>query len=211
MAKPPIHATTQNFIEVEDIVDQVIFLKGRNACSLLEVSSVNFFLLSQDEQNARIYGYMSFLNSLSSSLQIIIISKKIDLTNYVKMLEEKITTVTNARLSEHLSMYRDFIIELVKGGELLDKKLYVVIPFNSLELGPVTAAGGGAKKQVDIKQRMVEALASKRENVMAQIQRIGLNARVLEREELAKLLFEIFNQESISLDYNSGDVKNIIL
>lgn len=211
MATHKIHATTQNFIEVDDIVGEVVFLKGKGACSILEVSSVNFFLLSQDEQNARIYGYMSLLNSLSFPLQIIIISKKIDLSHYVAMLDEKIQSVSNPRINEHLTLYKDFILELVKGGELLDKKIYVVVPFNSLELGPVTPQTSRNKKAPEYKDRVLESLETKRSQVIAQIQRIGLMARPLEREELAKLLYEIFNQESITLDYNSGDMSNVIL
>lgn len=212
MAQAKINATTQNFIEIEDIVGQCVFLKGRSACSILEVSSVNFFLLSQDEQNARIYGYMSLLNSLSFPLQIVIISKKINMDDYIVMLDNKIQSVTNPRINEHLAMYRDFIIELVKGGELLDKKLYVVVPFNALELGAVnTATSGGSKKTVEFKDRVQASLATKREQIIAQVQRIGLQARTLEQEELAKLMYEIFNQETINMDYNSGDISNVML
>ena len=54
--KKRIHSTTQDFTEIVDISDDIVFLKGGNACMIAETSSVNFFLLSQDEQNARIYG-----------------------------------------------------------------------------------------------------------------------------------------------------------
>src|SRR3989344_5409680 len=100
-----IKSSTQSFIEIENIKDDVVFLKGRSACSVLEVSSVNFFLLSQDEQNARIYGYMSLLNSLTFALQVVVVSKKIDLSAYISSLEHKISTTTNTRVSEHLKLY----------------------------------------------------------------------------------------------------------
>lgn len=199
-----IKSSTQDFIEITDIVDDVIHLKNRTACSLLEVSSVNFFLLSQDEQNARIYGYMSLINSLSFAVQIVIVSKKIDMSAYISSLDHKITVTQNPRISEHLTMYRDFIQELVKGEGLLDKKTYVVIPFSSLELGP--SAG---KK--DYNAKVAEAIASKRTNIATQIERIGLSSRVLKAEELARVFFELFNQSSINVDFTSSDVKNIIL
>ena len=211
MAKPKIHSSTQHFIEMEDILGDTVFLKGKNACSILEVSAVNFFLLSQDEQNARIYGYMSLLNSLSFAIQIVIVSKKVDLSNYLKMLDEKVNNVNTPQMREHLTMYREFIQALIKGGELLDKKIYVVIPFSPLELPPITAATLSNKKKLDYKDRVKEAVATKRESIIAQIQRIGLTARALQGEELAKLFYELFNQDTISLDYNSGDIKNVIL
>ena len=206
MAKSKIHSTTQKFTEVEDIRDGILYLKGNNASAILEVSSVNFFLLSADEQNARIYGFMSFLNSLQSAIQIFIVSKKVDMTDYLEMLEAKVTKAQDARLSEHLVMYKQFIQELVKGENLLDKKIYVVIPFSSLELG----AQIGNKKQT-MQERIRDAILSKQSGVIGQIQRMGLNARPLESSEVAKVLYELYNQETVSLDFQSGDVTNIIL
>lgn len=199
-----VKSSTQDFIEITDIIDDVIHLKGRSACSVLEVSSVNFFLLSQDEQNARIYGYMSLINSLSFALQIVIVSKRIDMTAYISSLDHKITMTQNIRISEHLTMYRDFIQELVKGEGLLDKKTYVVIPFSSLELGPIAG-----KK--DYNAKVSEVIATKRTNVATQIERIGLSSRTLKAEELARVFFELFNQSAINVDFTNSDVKNIIL
>lgn len=202
---PNIKSSTQQFIEIENIHEDVVFLKGKNACSILEVSSVNFFLLSQDEQNARIYGYMSLLNSLSFAIQIVVVSKRIDLSSYLSSLEHKIVTTTNSRISEHLKLYKDFIQELVKDEGLLDKKTYVVIPFNSLEMGPVS----GGKKSYET--RVAEAITSKRTNVMTQIERIGLSSRVLKAEELGRVFFELFNQTVMNVDFSTSDVKNIIV
>lgn len=201
---PKIKSSTQSFIEIENILDDVVTLRGRNACSILEVSSVNFFLLSQDEQNARIFGYMSLLNSLSFAIQIVVVSKKIDLSVYLSSLDHKITTTTNTRVSEHLKLYRDFIQELIKDEGLLDKKTYVVIPFTGLEMGP-----GAAKK--DYKTRVAESIATKRTNVMTQIERIGLSSRVLKAEELGRVFFELFNQSTMNVDFSTSDVKNIIV
>lgn len=201
-----VKSSTQSFIEIEDIKEDVVFLKGRNACSVLEASSVNFFLLSQDEQNARIYGYMSLLNSLSFAIQVVVVSKKIDLSSYLSSLEHKISITQNQRVSEHLKLYKDFIQELIKGEGLLDKKTYVVIPFSSLELKPV---GTGAKK--DYYSRVQEAISSKRVNVMTQIERIGLSSRILKAEELGRVYFELFNQSSMTADFTSSDIKNVII
>ncbi len=199
-----IKSSTQSFIEIEDIREDVVYMRGRNACSILEVSSVNFFLLSQDEQNARIYGYMSLLNSLSFAIQIVVVSKRIDLSSYLASLDHKITTTQNQRIAEHLRLYRDFVQELIKDEGLLDKKTYVIIPFGSLELGPVVG-----KK--DYSTRVSEAIASKRTNVMTQIERIGLSSRILKAEELGRVFFELFNQQTMTVDFSSNDIKNIIV
>ncbi|MFI5265531.1 MAG: hypothetical protein ACHQT7_02185 [Candidatus Levyibacteriota bacterium] len=199
-----IKSSTQSFIEIESIHDDVVFLRGRSACSILEVSSVNFFLLSQDEQNARIYGYMSLLNSLSFALQVVVVSKRIDLSAYLSSLEHKITTTQNQRVAKQLGLYKDFIKDLIKDDGLLDKKTYVVIPFTALELGPTTG-----KK--DFVGHVQESIATKRTNIMTQIERIGLSSRALKEEELGRVFFELFNQNTMNVDFSSSDVKNIIV
>jgi hypothetical protein len=59
--------------------------------------------------------------------------------------------------------------------------------------------------------RVNEAIASKRTNVMTQIERIGLSSRVLKAEELSRVFFELFNQQTINVDFSSSDIKNIIV
>ena len=206
MAKQKIHSTTQDFTQIVDIQSDVVFFKDRSACMIMEVSSVNFFLLSQDEQNARIYGYMALLNSLSFPIQIVIVSRKIDMSAYLSLLEQKIVSVKNPKIADHLKAYKDFIGDLVKDEGLLDKKLYVIIPFTSLELGPVPT-----KNKLSFNEQVRSSLMSKLENIMVQVERMGLSARILETQELAKLYYELFNQDFVTMDFDSSDLKNIVL
>ena len=217
--KDKIHSTTQDFTEIVDILEDVVLFKGKNACSVLEVSSVNFFLLSADEQNARIYGYMSLINSLSFAVQILIVSKRVDMGNYLKLLDQKIESSQSNRIKEHLSMYRQFIDELVKGEGLLDKKIYLVVPYSYLESSlPVPGAQTQAPqaqakktKSGTFADQAKEALISKRGVIQSQIERMWLSARPLAHEELIKLYYEILNNDSITVDFDSQDVKNVIL
>lgn len=210
MAKK-IHSTTQDFTDIVDISDDIVFLKGGGACMIAEVSSVNFFLLSQDEQNARIYAYMSLLNSLSSFIQILIVSRRIDMGAYVKLLDDKITKTSSPKIGEQLVLYRDFIRELVKGEGLLDKKVHIVIPFSQLELGPAGVSTGQSQKKLTLNDRVKSALVSKRSAVLGQVERMGLSSRPLSTDELIKLFYELFNQEFVTLDFNSTDIKNVII
>jgi len=216
--KDKIHSTTQDFTDILDIVEDIVLFKGKNACCVLEVSSVNFFLLSADEQNARIYGYMSLINSLSFAIQILIVSKRIDMGNYLKLLDQKIDNLQNPKMKEHLAMYRQFIDELVKNEGLLDKKIYIVVPYSYLE-SSMTAVGATPQGQKPRQQsaggpfaeQAKNALVSKRAVIQAQVERMGLAARPLSHEELIKLYYELFNNDSITVDFDSQDIKNVIV
>jgi hypothetical protein len=216
--KDKIHSTTQDFTDILDIVEDIVHFKGKNACCVLEISSVNFFLLSADEQNARIYGYMSLINSLSFAIQILIVSKRIDMGNYLKLLDQKIDNLQNPKMKEHLAMYRQFIDELVKNEGLLDKKIYIVVPYSYLE-SSMTAVGatpqGQKPRQASsggpFAEQAKNALVSKRAVIQAQVERMGLAARPLSHEELIKLYYELFNNDSITVDFDSQDIKNVIV
>lgn len=76
----PVKATTQIFIEIDDIKDDIILMKDCSASIVIEIGAVNFWLLSQEEQSSMVYAYAGLLNSLSFPTQILILSKKMDIS-----------------------------------------------------------------------------------------------------------------------------------
>lgn len=212
MNRPKIKSTTQDFTEIIDMVDDIVVLKGGNMCSILDISSVNFYLLTKEEQDAKLYGYMSLLNSLALPLQILSVSKRVDISSYLDLIDKRIAATKHPLLLEHLTHFRDFIKNLIKGEDLLDKKIFIVIPFSSFELGPVAGAKA-ASSHVDpfVLKRAKEEITVKRNHVITQLHRIGLSARVMQAEELIKLFYELFNGEPLMLPFRQNDIKNIVV
>ena len=135
--------------------------------------------------------------------------------NYLKLLDQKIQTVQSQKMNEHLSMYRQFIDELVKNEGILDKKIYVVIPYSYLEASPMPTGRQQPKannsQSGPFAEQAKNALISKRSVIQAQIERMGLMAKPLQHEELIKLFYETLNNDSITVDFNSQDIKNVIV
>jgi hypothetical protein len=183
----PITASTQDFLDIEDIVADLLILKDGSACMVLVVSAINFDLLSEREQDATIYAYAQLLNSLTFSIQIVITSTQKDISDYVKLLEERLTKVKSPLLYEQMTKYRDFIKTVVRQGNVLDKKFYVVIPFSSLELGIKV------RPKIEIAQRASANLAPKRDHLIRQFARIGLRSRQLTSGELLQEFFNYYN------------------
>lgn len=195
----PKQASTQKFIEVTDIVDDIVISDGGNACLIIEVEATNFALLSPDEQDAKIYAYAALLNSLSFSIQIVIRSKRQNISNYLKLLEQERLNSKNQALAGQIGLYKDFVAELVKVNTILDKKFFIIIPYSSLEKGI-----GGAKEQTGISSSQSTfiigakaSLHSKAESVLNQLRRLNLKADILGREKATKLFYEIFNDANL--------------
>src|SRR3989344_1118185 len=86
-AKKPT-ASTQQHLDIEDIRDDIVILKNGNAVVVLETNAVNFDLLSEREQDAMIFAYAALLNSLTYPIQVLVRTRRMDISNYLQTLAE---------------------------------------------------------------------------------------------------------------------------
>ncbi|OGK63030.1 hypothetical protein A2334_01405 [Candidatus Roizmanbacteria bacterium RIFOXYB2_FULL_38_10] len=190
----PVKASTQSFIEVEDVKDDVLLLKDFSAAIVIEVGAVNFWLLSAEEQTSTIYAYASLINSLSFPTQILILSKKMDISSYLEYLETKIKMKKDDLMRVRLESYKEFIKTIVKKNSVLEKKFYFVVPFSPLELG-ISGVSSGLKKEYVI-ARAKTALYPKRDHLLRLLAKIGLRATVMQKQELVELFYNLYNPSS---------------
>lgn len=201
--KIPIRASTQEHLEIEDIKDNIIILKDGSCCLILATTAINFGLLSEKEQDALIYAYAALLNSLTFPIEIVIRSKRKDVTSYLKLLEGEISKQTNKLLQEQMKKYQKFVEDTVKKNNVLDKSFYVVIPFSALELGATKALGTIIKRQKGlpypkdyILERAKMNLYPKKDHLIRQFNRLGLKTKELTTQEAIQLFYDIYNPEA---------------
>ncbi len=180
-------ATTQEHISIEDIKDEIVLLKDGGASIVIQTSAVNFGLLSEDEQIAIIDSFAQMLNSLSFAIQINIISRRLDISSYIKLLDKSLSLQTNPLLAQLMINYRTFVQSLIKDNEVLDKSFYIGISVSNLEMGI------GLKTIEDRIRKIKTILGPRRDQVLRQLGRIGLKSSILNREQLIKLFFELYN------------------
>lgn len=200
-----ISSTTQKFLEVHDIVNDLLILKDGATALIITVNAMNFGLLAEEEQDAIIYSYAGLLNSLNYPIQIVIKSQTKDVTSYLHLLDEELEIATSQTKREWIKKYRSFVGNLIKERNVLDKKFYVVIPATSLEMGllpPSTVIPGVSQPDLSSVERSVilekarEILEPKRDHLMSQFGRIGLVARQLTTQEIIQLFYLSFNPEA---------------
>ncbi len=198
-----IKASTQEHLDIQEVVDNLVLLKNGACCLVLQTTTVNFGLLSEMEQDAAIYAYAAFLNSLSFPIQIMIRSQKKDVTSYLKFLEKREKSINSPQLKARVSTYRRFVEYIVRENQVLDKKFYVIIPFSPLEAGINSKNSFGSSRTISPKDRAwilekaKNALSPKKDHVSRQLNRMGLKANQLNTQELIKLFFSIYNPEAV--------------
>lgn len=191
-------ASTQDHLDIEDIIDDLLLLKTGWVALVLATTAVNFDILSEAEQDATIYAYGALLNSLSFPVQILIRSKRADITSYFHKLAEAEATQANPDLKRQIQRYEDFIQSTVQQKTVLDKKFYLVLTYSPLEKGlrgiksqPPNVRAKDKKAQVIVDAKI--ALAPKRDHLIRQTARLGLSSRQLTTQELIELFYDIYN------------------
>lgn len=191
---PPVKASTQTFIEIVDIKDDIVILQNGFACIVVESGSVNYPLLSPDEQTSLVVNYAAFLNSLSFPIEIVINSKKKNISNYLGYLDKKIVNQNNPILKSEMLAYKQFVSSLVTKTSILEKRFFFVIQFNPVSLG-IT----GSKIPLHSPEYLVaiqKDLYPKRDHVIRQLKNFGLMAAAVSNRSLAELFFALFNTNS---------------
>src|SRR3972149_11555263 len=133
MPVPEIKATTQEHLDIENIQENFVVLKNGGVAVVLATTAVNFALLSEMEQDALIAAFSMLLNSISYPIQIVVRSKRVDLSKYLTKVVQVERGLNDPLLKRQAQSYRKFIQDVIKVNEVLDKRFYVVIPSFSTE------------------------------------------------------------------------------
>lgn len=198
----PLESTTQDFVPVADITNDIVVYKDGGAALIMESTSLNFGLLSEKEQEAVIASYAAMINSLTFSVEIVVLTQKKDISSYLNFLEERSQKITQPLLSKLMQDYKNFISESVKKKNVLGKRFFVIIYLSPLELGigksvatltKRSATLPFAKSYVIKKAKIV--LYPRRDHLIRQAGRLGLKFRQLTTAELINLYYSIYNPE----------------
>jgi hypothetical protein len=201
--------TTQEFLEFEQIRDGLVILKTKALRAVLMVSSLNFALKSEDEQNAILYQFQSFLNSLDFSCQILIHSRRLNIVSYLDKLKEIGEKETNDLMKIQIEEYRKFIESIMAGGTIMQKIFYVMIPFSLLE--SQEQATGKKKTLLPTKipkmteedfQRCKGQLWQRVEFVALGLRRCGLQTVPLNNQELIELYWSFYHPMEAERGYS---------
>ncbi|MEX0617233.1 MAG: hypothetical protein WD231_05570 [Candidatus Woykebacteria bacterium] len=196
--------TTQEHLDVDDIRDSLVVLKNGEAVAMIQTSAINFDLLSEREQDAMIFAYAALLNSLTFPIQILVRSKRLDISNYLDNLALARRQVKNPLLAGQIDKYAFFIRDLVSQNQVLDKRFYIVVPYLAISLAQLKTAGldllgkkaPPTNKWVTLEKAKVN-LEPKIAHITKQLNRIGIKAKALNTEELVELFYDLYNPEMV--------------
>lgn len=194
---------SQDLLPVSEIRDGVAILNDGTMRMVLLVSSMNFALKSEDEQNAIIFAYQDFLNALDFPVQISVSSRKMDITPYLEQVKALREKQLNELLRLQMDEYIHFVEELVKGSNIMTKTFFVTIPFSVAQsrqeglLGRVAkgirGAAGGRKISDQEFEHSRAQLLQRVQQIAGGLSALGLRVVPLNTQELLELFYGMYN------------------
>ncbi len=200
MQKKPATKATQKYLDISEIREGVVVLKDGSLRAVLLVSSINFELKSEIERNSIIYAYQAFLNSLEFPIQIVISSRRLEIDDYLRRLEERKAVETSELIKLQITDYIEFIKRLITIANIMEKRFYVVVPYYP---APVKPTGfleklfpSPSQKQTTSFEENKRKLLERAEMVASGLRSIGLRAVQLNTQELIELFYNFYNPET---------------
>lgn len=171
-------------IQIKEVKDNVLILPGNLYRTVLETSSVNFELKSEDEQDVLIDNFQNFLNSLPCTLQILIRVREVDIDRYLEGFTKSQGRESEKVYREQMKNYCDFIRTLVSGNKILSRRFYVVVPYTPTDK---TGDFNLIKEQILLSQDIVAK----------GLEKLGMKTRALDSFELLELFYKFYNFDHI--------------
>ena len=195
--------STQDHLPIAGIQDSILIMTDASLRVVLKVEPINFELKSEAEQNAIIYSYQSFLNSLDFPVQILIQSKRLDLEQYLVRMEEAQHKQTDELLRIQTEDYIGFVRRLISVANIMAKRFYVVISHAAIlkQTGInqisslLTHKPTGPLLDQDEFDRLRSEAFNKASIIAGGLERIGAKAKALETQELIELFYGVYNPD----------------
>lgn len=204
--------STQNALKIAEIRDGIVIMDDGSFRSVIMVKSINFDLMSAQEQEAVEYSYQGFLNSLYFPIQIFLRSQKVDLQPYIEKLDRIRTEHDNMLLALLMEDYINYINQLSQQTNIMDKKFYVVVPYfpvadvkqaltqSKTFISGVADMFNSKEMHVTINEGDLEAAKTELRNrvqaVLAGLLQCGIQGLPLDTQELIELYYDTYNPDT---------------
>jgi hypothetical protein len=223
--KQRLPGVQQHYIRAREIMGEVLCLYAplsptkRAYCAVLAVSTINFVLKADDEQDALVERYRALLKSLSFPIQIIVRNQRLDLRPYLARVHAQIpgplstlpapengqTLFVRREEEEHARVWAGLadglealLQQIGSRRTLIERHCYLVIPAPDLVTSSRRFSLRRKRRRArneELVGRALQELSIRVEMVQAQLAALGLRSQRLMGEDLARLYQSFFSPE----------------
>ncbi len=223
--KTQIHEdkSVHDFMEFYDIKDDMIIKKDKQKyLMVLGCQGINYDLMSSVEKNAVEEGFIQFLNSLTTPIQLYIQTRKVNLTYSIEEYKKNLKDAEDKyrRLEYQYNQYRKdpnydeqqlkkYNFELVKQRNLYEYTKDIIQNTENMSLNKnilnknyyivISYSPEGEEKELYESEEIVELafseLYTKSQSIARVLNVCGVTSKVLNSIELSELLYVAYNRD----------------
>ncbi len=182
-------------IAIEGVREGIVILPKHRYARILQVSSINFELMSEEEQDALIDTYRSFLNSLNISFQILVRVREMDVDRYLESFRTKTANEKEKIYKTQAENYVQFVQKLVKSNKILSRTFYIVISAQITD------------KDFDV---VMSALKLYTDMVTKGLGRMGMHVRTLNSLESLDMFYSFYSPTQAKLQPLTHQTINLL-
>ena len=186
--------TAQEFLIFNDIKDNIIDLGGFQYRAVIEVSSINYSLRTEKEQEVIELSFQRFINSLTYPITMFIQTRTIDNEKILSVLRSDLQNVLMEypELDEYANVYYENIADLNNQiGNNKEKKKYIIVHYD--EAVQLTNYNDEEKYKEAIKELM-----NRCQIIKDSLLSIGLKPKVLNTREIVKFIGSVYYKDNYS-------------
>ncbi len=173
-----LSSVAQSFFGIKSIDMNTVFLKNGSTLAVISIVPINFGILDKEDQDAVIYGFREFLNSLSFSIQIVMRSVNLNLNPYLRHLRREIVRRDDKIAMNYYEQFSGFITKYLNENKINDRLFYIIIPGKP---------GGGLKDQL-------KSMDSRTKIVVDSLAVSGVVAKRLNTQQLINFYSSYFTE-----------------
>lgn len=185
-------------IQIKEVKDGILVLPNNEYRVVLETSSINFELKSEEEQDVLIDSFQNFLNALPCELQILVRVREVDIDHYLEKISKSKDSEKEKIYKEQINNYSTFIKSVVAGNKILSRRFFVVIPYHHVDKNKDFAL---IKEQIHLS----------RDIVLKGLEKLGMKARQLDSLEVLDLFYAFYNPQESKTQELKGQTIQMLL
>ena len=125
-SKSNAKVSSRRQIQIKEVKDGILVLPGNEYRMIIETTSINFELKSEEEQDVLIDSFQNFVNSLPVPIQVDIKVREVNIDRYLEQTLKLKETEQETVYKDQIDNYCEFIKELVSNNKILSRRFYGV-------------------------------------------------------------------------------------
>ncbi len=122
-----ISPAARQLMNIRSIRADTVFLNDMRVLGAVRVTPINFGVLSEQDKDTVIYGFLEFLNALNFPVQIVMRSVNLDLEDYLNNLKRRIKQRDDKLALAYFEHFAEYMRSYIKVNKINDRHFYVII------------------------------------------------------------------------------------